>query len=175
MNSELERLMVELNERILSRFFGKYRGFVKVVGDGERLGYIKVEIPEIYGENNSPWVQPQIPFVGPNYGLLWLPKAGDGVWVEFEAGDVSRPIWTGFWWSSSEEIPSPAGRETRVLVTPRGHKIVLDDENDEICLTHTNGSEIKLTADEISLKIGSSQIVLGAGEVNINNGALVVK
>ena len=175
-DSELEKLVVELTELIRSRFYGKYKGIVKMIGDGDRLGCIKVEIPEIYGEGvNSPWVQPHAPFAGPNYGLLLLPKTEDGVWIEFEAGDVSRPIWTGFWWPISDEIPNPAGRETRVLVTPSGHKIVLDDQNNEICLTHASGPEIKLTSNEISLKIGSSQMVLSASEVNINNGALVVK
>jgi uncharacterized protein involved in type VI secretion and phage assembly len=175
-NSELERMVVELTEVMRSRFYGKYKGIVRVIGTEDQLGKIKVEIPEIYGENaNSPWVQPQIPFAGPNHGLLLLPKTGDGVWIEFEAGDISRPIWTGFWWSRPEEIPDPAGRETRVLVTPGGHKIVLDDENDELSLIHASGPEIKLTSDEISLKIGSSQIVLSSSEVNINNGALVVK
>ena len=176
-NSEIEKLVVELTEVMRSRFYGKYRGIVIAVGDNENLGCIKAHVPEIYGDNvtNLPWATPQIPFAGPNYGLLMLPKEDDGVWVEFEAGDISRPIWTGFWWSSRDEIPEPAGIETRVLVTPGGHKIVIDDENDEFCLIHAGGPEIKLTADEISLKVGSSQIVLKASEVNINNGALVVK
>lgn len=175
-NSELEKLILELTEILRSRFYGKYKGIVREVGDGDQLGYIKVEIPEIFGENvNSPWVQPQIPLAGPNYGLLMLPETGDGVWLEFEAGDISLPIWTGFWWSTAEEIPDPASKETRLLVTPKGHKIILDDENDEFCIIHASGPEIKLTSDEISLKIGSSQIVLSASQVNINNGALVVK
>lgn len=174
-NPELERLVVELTQVMRSRFYGKYKGIVSEVGEADQLGYIKVKIPEIFGERISPWVQPQVPFAGPNYGLLMLPKTGDGVWIEFEAGDISRPIWTGFWWSNSEEIPDPASKETRVLVTPKGHKIVIDDENDKFCLIHASGPEIKLTSDEITLKIGSSQIVLSSSEVNINNGALVVK
>jgi hypothetical protein len=175
-DSELEKLPAEQIQIVSSRIYGKYKGIVKEVGEAEQLGYIKVEIPEIYGETiNSPWVQPQTPFAGPNYGLLMLPKNGDRVWIEFEAGDISRPIWTGFWWSNKQEIPSPAGRETRVLVTPKGHKIVLDDENNEVYLIHASGPEIKLTSDEISLKIGASQIVINSNEVNINNGALVVR
>lgn len=66
-------------------------------------------------------------------------------------------------------------KDNVILETPKGHKIVLGDENDELCLHHASGSEIRITSDEISLKIGSSQIVLRASEVNVNNGALVVK
>ena len=174
-NQELEKLLVELNEKIRSLYYGKYKGIVKDIGDGQNLGYLKVDIPQVYGENLSPWVQPHIPFAGPNHGWLMLPEIGDMVWIEFEAGDISHPIWTGFLWSNSKEIPDPAGKETRVLVTPRGHKIILDDEKNEFHLVHSGGPEIKLTSDEISIKNGSSQIVVSAFEVNVNNGALVVK
>jgi hypothetical protein len=31
-----------------------------------------------------------------------VPPVGAGVWVEFEAGDVERPIWSGSWWGLSD-------------------------------------------------------------------------
>ena len=40
--------------------------------------------------------------VGDSTALAWmqqvtlLPRKGDGVWFEFEGGDVNLPIWTGF-------------------------------------------------------------------------------
>ena len=36
-----------------------------------------------------------------------MPEVQVGVWIEFEAGDASRPIWTGCWWASGE-MPDPA-------------------------------------------------------------------
>lgn len=171
---ELENLVVELADHIRSRCFGKYRGLVKDVEDPENLGRVKATVPEVYGTEDSPWAMPSVTFAGANYGLLMLPKVNDGVWIEFEAGDISRPIWTGFWWASNE-IPEPAGTNTRVIVTPGGHKIVLDDDQNEMHLLHSKGPEIKLSEDEILLKAGSSQIVLSSSEVNVNNGALVVK
>lgn len=66
-------------------------------------------------------------------------------------------------------------KEKILLETPNGHKIVINDESGELCLHHASGSEIKLTYNEISLKIGSSQIVLNPLEINMNNGALKVR
>jgi len=171
---EMEQLVIEAVEFIRSRCFGKYRGLVRDVDDDENLGRIKAKVPEIYENEDSPWALPSVPFAGENHGLVVLPEVGDGVWIECEAGDPSRPIWTGCWWASNE-LPEPGGKQTRVLVTSGGHKIVLDDENSELKLLHSGGGEITMTDNDITIKIGSTQIVLSSSGVNINNGALEVK
>jgi hypothetical protein len=35
-------------------------------------------------------------------GLLLIPEPGDGVWIEFEAGDPNWPIWSGCLWEHGE-------------------------------------------------------------------------
>ena len=169
-----EKLLVELAEIVRSRFFGKYRGLVQDVEDPENLGRVTAQVPEIYGEQDSPWALPAVPFAGNGHGLVLLPEVGDGVWLEFEAGDPSRPIWTGCWWGTGE-IPDPGGTKTRVLVTPSGHKFVLDDEGDKLQLLHSGGAELTMTSNDITLKIGSTQIVLSSAGVSINNGAFEVR
>lgn len=171
---DMEKLVVELTEFTRSRYFGKYRGLVKDVNDSENLGRIVAQVPEVYGDENSPWALPVVPFAGKNHGLVVLPEVGDGVWIEFEAGDPSRPIWTGCWWGC-EEMPKPGGTKTRVLATSGGHKFILDDDKKELRLLHSGGSEITMTENEIMLKIGSTQIILSARGVNINNGAFEVR
>lgn len=173
-NRDIESLVVELTEFMRSRYFGKYRGLVRDVNDPENLGRIVAQVPEIYGEEDSPWALPSVPFAGQNHGLVVLPEVGDGVWIEFEAGDPSRPIWTGCWWASGE-IPSPGAAETRVLVTSGGHKVILDDDGKKLQLLHSGGAEITMTDTDITLKIGSAQIVLSAAGINVNNGAFVVR
>ena len=37
--------------------------------------------------------------------LLTLPENGSTIWVEFEGGDVTRPIWTGAMWGSTVQVP----------------------------------------------------------------------
>lgn len=173
-DSETEKLVVELAEYVRSRFFGKYKGIVSNVGDPEKMGRIKANVPEVYGTEESPWALPSLPFAGDNYGFVLLPEVGNGIWMEFEAGDVSRPIWTGCWWANGE-LPAPGGEKVRTLVTPAGHKIVFDDDNNEITLEHSGGASVKMTDSDITLKMSSGEIVVSGSGVSINNGALEVK
>jgi uncharacterized protein involved in type VI secretion and phage assembly len=181
-NLELEQMALEVSEYMRTRHFGKYRGIVQEIGEGENLGKIKAAVPDVYGQGEadgggtviSPWALPCVPFAGPNHGLVVLPEVDDGVWIEFEAGDPSRPIWTGCWWGD-DEIPDPGGPQTRVLVTSGGHQVVLDDQDNRLQLLHSGGAELTMTNNDITLKIGQTQIVLSSSGVNINNGAFEVR
>ena len=179
-DANTESLLVELSEYVRNRHFGKYRGLVKEVEDAtspdtQNLGRIRAEVPEIYGTMLSPWALPAVPFAGKKHGLVVLPEVDDGVWIEFEAGDISRPVWSGCWWAS-EELPAPGARAIRALVTSGGHKVVLDDEAKKLQLLHPGGAELTMTDSDITLKVGSTQIVLSkSGGVSVNNVALEVK
>lgn len=173
MDADMERTIVEMAEYQRCHYFGKYRGIVQDADDEDNLGRIVAKVPEVYGEEDSPWAWPAVPFAGQNHGFVVLPEEGDGVWIEFEAGDPSRPIWTGCWWASGE-MPEPGGVETRALITSGGHKVVLDDRNHKLQLLHSGGAEITMTDNDITLKVGSKQIVLSGDGVNINGGAFKV-
>jgi len=168
--TDLEEQVVKLTEFINSHHYGKYIGKVKQVGQESNFGCIKANIPEIYGDIDSPWIKPCVPLAG----FIMLPNLDDLVWIEFEAGDISRPIWTGFVWAKDEN-PTSIECTQRIIMTPNGHKILIDDDKNGLCLVHSNNCEIKITEDEIILKNGNSQIAIKSDQVNINDGALVVK
>jgi uncharacterized protein involved in type VI secretion and phage assembly len=173
MDERTEDLVVELAEQARRRYWGKYRGTVEDPDDPEQLGRIVAKVPSVYGDLNSPWAFPVAPLAGPGYGFVTLPKQGDGVWIEFEAGDPSHPLWTGFWWARGD-LPAPAGVDTRVLVTPAGLKIVLDDGAKKLQLLHPGGAELTLTDQDITLKIASAKVVLSSAGVAINDTAFKV-
>jgi uncharacterized protein involved in type VI secretion and phage assembly len=166
-------LPVALAEYLDERCFGKYRGLVDQVGTEDKLGLITATVPEVLGIEVTPWARPAVPFAGPNHGLLALPEQGDGVWIEFEAGDLSKPIWTGCWWGDNE-IPQPGDEKVRVFATSTGHKLVFDEDADEVFLEHGGGPSIKLTANDITLTVGSKTIVISGSGVTVNGGALEV-
>ncbi len=172
-NSDTEQLVVELTELVRNRYYGKYRGIVRDNNDPENMGRIVAQVPEVFGEEDAPWALPSVPFAGAGHGLVLLPEVDDGVWIEFEAGDPSRPIWTGCWWARNE-LPEPGGTDTRVLVTSGGHKLILDDQENKVQLLHSRGGELTITDSDITIKIGGNQIVLSASGVDINNGAFKV-
>jgi len=171
MNTEMEQLLVQLAEHDQSHFYGKYRGIVREIDDS--LCRIKAEVPAIYEDQQSPWALPALPFAGKRHGLVLLPEVGDGVWIEFEAGDLNRPIWTGCWFASDER-PDPKTSKARVLVTTAGHKILLDEDQDQIQIQHPGGAEFTMSSSEIVLKLGLCKLKITQSEINLNDGMVKV-
>jgi Type VI secretion system/phage-baseplate injector OB domain len=172
---DIEKQLVSLAETIEGRFYGKYRAKVKAIGkDQNDLGIITVEIPEIFPDKDIPLVKPVVPFAGKNCGFAAFPKVNDVIWVEFEAGNQNKPIWTGFWWADNE-IPDTVNWDTVALVSRNGYRLVLDDKQEKISLVHSKGPEISLTADEIKFKVGNTTIVISGEGVSINDKTFEVK
>lgn len=67
-----------------------YRALVRDSRDPSNKGRIKVSIPQISGKQVTDWIWPIV-----NSGFLVVPKAGDQIWVAFEAGDKENPVWLG--------------------------------------------------------------------------------
>jgi len=176
-NEDFHKHFVNLTDVIESRFFGIYRGIVTDIEetDRKRMGMITVKIPEIFIDCTIPLVQPSVPFAGNKYGFFAFPKIGDGIMVMFQGGDPSRPIHTGFWWAE-DQIPESINLDIVGLVSRIGHKIILDDKNESISIVHKKGeSEINLTEDEITFRVGRTKMVISSKGININNGKFVVK
>jgi hypothetical protein len=171
MPTEIEELLVSVAEHQRSRHFGKYRGLVREIDND--LCRIKATVPAIYDEEDSPWAMPCLPFAGPQHGLVLLPEVGDGVWIEFEAGDISRPIWSGCWFADGQR-PSPDGEKARLLATSAGHQILIDEDGDTITLKHPGGAEITLGSSGITLSMSPCKLEITTSEINLNNGMVKV-
>ncbi|AJE85092.1 hypothetical protein SLNWT_4716 [Streptomyces albus] len=165
------------------RYLGKFRGRVVSNDDPLRIGRITVSVPDVLGDEPSTWALPCLPFTGPQSGQFTVPAVGAGVWVEFEQGDPSYPVWTGAWYGSAEELPPDARRELAagvtkpvVVQTPGQHKIVMSDTpGGGIRIEAASGAYIDV--DEKGVTIGNSAgavITLIGNEVNINQGRLIV-
>lgn len=100
----------EFSRRFSKRYFGKYRGYVRDIQDPKKLGRIKAVVPVVLGtEEDLGWAYP-LPSSGGgvNTGDLQLPEKNDFVWIEFEEGDVSRPLWSpGSWGIRNNESMVP--------------------------------------------------------------------
>lgn len=87
----------------MSTCYGKYRGIVEDVRDPEGRGRVRVRCPVVFGEGISNWALPSVPYSSPGIGLFRVPPVGTQVWVEFEAGDPSFPIYSGCYLGPDEE------------------------------------------------------------------------
>ena len=155
--------------RAEQRLYGKYRGKVVDNDDPDRLGRIKVRVDEVLRGQETGWAMPCIPVGGTGSGFFSLPPVDSGVWIEFEAGDESRPIWTGCFWGDGELPEKPPGDQaeptTHIWRTPGGLTAVLDDEAKTMTLIDRDGDnmvEVDAEAGVITVK-ARSKIVNSAG------------
>ena len=161
-----------LPEQARARFYGKYRGIVSAVD--ATTCRIRAKVPAVLGDADSGWCTPCVPYAGPGVGFAFLPEQGSGVWVEFEGGDVSFPIWAGCYWRDGE-LPPTVGAHVKVVVTAAPHTLILDDDKKSITLTDPNENSVTLDANGITLSKGGQQIVVGPESVSVDDGALEVK
>ena len=123
------------------RWYGKYRGFVTHNEDPEKLGRIRAIIPEVLGDSLScSWATPCFP---PDY--FSVPEIDEVVWIEFESGLVDLPIWTGVPYGTKKKPPTSVNtnyQKRKVIHTESGHKIILDDESNEILIENEKATSI---------------------------------
>lgn len=165
-------------------FYGKYRGVVTNNRDPRRIGCVRARVPDVYGDQESGWALPAVPFGGNGMGFFAVPSEGAGVWIEFECGDPDYPIWSGCWWGAALEMPKlldpppPAGTDPKTLIVTRGgHSILLDDSpgGAGITLETPDRHRIVLNAQGIEITNGKASIKLSGGKVLINGNALEVE
>jgi uncharacterized protein involved in type VI secretion and phage assembly len=168
-----EQAILEVLERIRSRFYGKYRGVVTDVEQSGR-GRIKAKVPAVLRDTPTGWCDPCVPYAGPSVGIAFLPEVGSGVWIEFEGGDVSFPIWVGGYWREGE-YPSDAAEHVKVIVTTSPLELKLDDDQSQITVTDSNGNTVTMGSSGISLANGSSTVAVSSSSVSVNDGALEVQ
>jgi len=166
-----DQLLFELADRLQHRFYGKYRGIVTDV-DPSTLR-IKATVPAVLGTTPTGWCLPCVPYAGPNVGFFFVPDPGAAVWIEFEGGDVSYPIWTGCFWRA-DELPAEAAPTTRGIVTSAPHQLLFDDDADEVTLADSNNGSLVLDGSGVTTSRGSGTVVVGDGGVSLNNDALKV-
>jgi uncharacterized protein involved in type VI secretion and phage assembly len=168
----MEDQVQQLVTRSQERYFGKYRGLVVDNADPENRARVMVRVPSVLGSDMvSHWAEPCLPFGGlADQGLFMVPEIGAQVWVEFEEGNVNRPIWTGTVWQQAADVPSEAADRSpnmRQLKTPSGHILSFDDSDgeEEIRLYHPAEAELKIDPD------GVVQITDAAGATLVMNAA----
>jgi len=145
------------------RYPGLYVGQVEANDLG--LGRIKVSIPSMFDETNPDffvWARPCFP-----YGHFFVPEVGDKVWLAFENGDPSSPVWIGVWYPDGAVPPdadvSPPVK--RLIRSAKGHAILFDDTDDSeaviiqdkagnrIELQSASGNEAVIVSDKTGNKI----------------------
>lgn len=169
----------EFGQRYSGRYFGKYRGIVTQVDqDPNKLFRIMAIVPVVLGaEEKVGWAWPSGGGGGAQSGMVWAPELNDIVWIEFEEGDPSRPVWSHGAWgirSGQSMVPKHALGEidtidsqvrndgiikasqfageyphVRIQQSPSGHIFEMDDTSGEerVQLAHRTGTRVEMHKD----------------------------
>ena len=157
------------------KFYGKYRGIVTDNQDPQNRGRLKLQVPKVLGKHDSTWALPCLP-----PGSFIIPKAGTGVWVEFEGGNPDKPIWSGYWLAEGETIKdrSPAGTKydyvTETLKIYSNTVIQLGDSN--IFIEYNQDTEtLTLKGENINIEGGNISIVSQSITLDTENGSITAE
>jgi hypothetical protein len=159
------------------RHFGKYRGTVTNNQDPKNLGRIRAKVPAVLFDEETGWAVPCVPYAGNGVGLFSLPPLEAGVWIEFEDGDVSRPIWSGCWWAEKQAPRDNRGtmaqQPLKIIRSEKGLMVTMDDAAETITVSDSDGSnlvEIKVQQGKITVK-GATKVVVEAPQIELVESA----
>jgi hypothetical protein len=171
-----------------SQYPGLYRGTVTVNVDPMQRGRLMLAIPDALSFSPSTWAEPCVPLAGPTgppMGVYMVPPIGAGVWVQFEHGNVNKPVWIGCRWGLPSDIPplarvgNPADPNI-VIQSLLQHTLMISDMPPSpvtggIILKSTTGAMIVVNDSGIYISNGKGATIMMIGPtVNINTGALTI-
>lgn len=155
----------------------KYRATVTDVADPRGLGRVKARLVG-WGEtdadsqhNITPWMWPCVAFAADGSGVFMQPPVGAEVWAEQTAdGDWA---WTGAFWSERNPAPAAASApDVRVVRTPAGHQIKLDEAGD-VEVLHANGNVVALRQNgDIDVTVSGDCNVTASGKVVVDGSQI---
>src|SRR4029077_385980 len=115
--------------------------------DSLSLGRVQLSLPWLPGF--EPWARVAVLSAGDGRGTYFIPQVGDEVLVAFEQGDINAPYVIGSLWNGSDKPPADRPSDSvnkRIIKTPNGHEVLLDDMEQSIAVISSTGQ--KLTLDQ---------------------------
>ena len=165
-----DALLQDLLDFVRSRYFGKYRGVVVEV-DADTLR-VKASVPSVLGGVTSGWAAPCVPYAGPQVGFMMLPDVDSGVWIEFEGGDPSFPVWTGCYWNAGD-VPDMGGSTIKTILTDAG-SLTFDNDENSVTLQDAAGHTFVLDSSGATTTADEGSVAVSSSGVSVNDGALEV-
>jgi uncharacterized protein involved in type VI secretion and phage assembly len=178
-----------------SCYFGIFPAIVTNIVDPDSLGRIEVKFPWLGAAGESDvraWATLLTPYADSEQGFEFLPAVKTEVAVVFEAGNLRRPYIVGSAWNGKEKLPqAPEAANNKRLIRTRsgsllefddtkdaakitlstksGHKVVLDDGQKEVTVSHANGCVITCdNSGEVTITAIAGVTVNASAGVTVN-------
>ena len=165
----------EPEEPVMTQQFGKYRATVTDDNDPESKGRLEIDIPAL--GVSGVWADASLPPIPAS--LVQLPPISSVVWVEFEAGDVRFPVWTGVAWGT--DLGEDVTLASQGMLTLRANKGI--EVTADMGLVATAGMNVGVTAGTfvdvsagttVDLSAGAKLALKAPVDVDVSAGLLSV-
>lgn len=162
-------IIIEKGLEGLNRFYSIYRAVVIDNQDPDKANNLKVWIPEVLGGLQA-WAIPRNQQGGEGNGFKSLtPDIGDYVYVTFEYGDASKPLWEYHGWAKGES-PFPLNDPNYFgFITPKGNRIIVNEEDGTLDVSF-KGQIFVRSASEVIISGGTLVNINGEDGVVVNGG-----
>lgn len=151
----------------LGRYYSSYRALViDSHPDDDNIGNIIVQLPGRVQGGMKIKARAKQFRGGPGFGAKYFtPQPGEVVWVEFENGNPTKPLWSYHTWAQDECPEDLKDIHTCGIVTPNGNKVLIEEseDGDSMSVTINGGSSIRVEKDKITFNKGDNK-----GMVNID-------
>jgi hypothetical protein len=157
--------------------YGKYRGKVTDNQDPKNLGRLRAKVPEVLGDVETGWALPAFPYSGDGEGSYTVPPTDAGVWIEFEAGEVSRPIWSGAWYADNQLPKDGSGAsatpDLKIVRGAKGLHLAIDDAAQTVTISDGNGSNLVVVkAQDKQVRIqAATKVIVEAPQIELVENA----
>lgn len=161
------------------RYYGKYRGKVIDNVDPEGRGRLRVQADDVRGPSVVEWALPATPYAGDGVGFFAMPPVDANVWLEYEAGDLRYPIWSGCFWAAGEIPAADSSPDVKFLRTDAAF-IRIDETAGEMVIEANGASitikpgEIIIDAPQINARAGGGTTRLSSAGFDAQSGAFKV-
>jgi type VI secretion system secreted protein VgrG len=163
------------------KYYGVYAGTVTSNKDPQSQGRVKVQVPALGRDDAlAAWAYPVSPFAGDKIGFFFPPEEGSVVWLMFEGGNPSLPLYLGGWWKNptktavggmvpTDAKPNGQSPTVREIRTRSGHRIIFDEGADPgITIQTAKGNIIRMKDNSKSIEvISSGEIIAKAGTIKV--------
>jgi hypothetical protein len=159
----------------LKRICCKQRGIVLNNVDPLQIGRLQVSVPSV--TDQALFAMPAVPYAGPGVGFLALPPIGANVWVDFERGDITLPVWSGCFWNAGEIPTEAAGQPSRKVLKTDRVTLILDGTavTGGFSLIVASTGSLTMNSGGIAFDNGTGASIVETGPaISINQGAVEV-
>jgi phage baseplate assembly protein gpV len=133
-------------------------GVGQVINNIDATGMARVQVLLPWMPGIEPWARVVTPSAGTLRGIYFIPQIGDEVIVAFNHGDVADAYVLGSLWNTIDRPPALLTTDPinkRLIVTPTGQTIAIDDLQQSVTITNTTKQKLELGLDAVKIEAGT--------------------